>query len=200
MPNTNSIVKAKREKFRKNAAASFAGINKQNTLTIKAEDCYEAFRNQYTNGYLQECARGLEFIELNLLYTMKEFSFYVASRINYRPSKDTSLRLIFFTQPLRKQYIDVFVSLIKTKEEAQATLFEETDDPEGQSMFSLTVRFDERLIKALQIDGVHTVEDFMASVPQCCEYTKLKKILWEELNHQDEDCIQNNPSSVVKRL
>ena len=112
----------------------------------KDDQLHEAYRQTYTNGYLQQCAEQLEYIEMTLKYQLEEFSFYVADRIHFKPYKTTYLRAIFFTKPESLDYVEVFVGLVRDKEVANKLLYEGTDDPDGNSMFDLTIRFDERLI------------------------------------------------------
>ena len=56
-----------------------------------------------------------------------------------------------------------------------------TDNPTGKSFYTLSVRFDEHLIKAFQHSDIENIDDFMNNVPTCCQINKLKKILWEAM-------------------
>ena len=66
-------------------------------------------------------------------------------------------------------------------------IIEGTDDPEGPSDYTTTIKFDIRLLDHLMIEGIDTIEDMMNNVPILCLNQKIKKILWEEVNRTDED-------------
>ena len=60
-------------------------------------------------------------------------------------------------------------------------LLDGTDDPKGESNFELMLRFDERFVQALEIEGITSCDEMMKNIPICCQSIRLKKVVWEEL-------------------
>ena len=66
-------------------------------------------------------------------------------------------------------------------------------------MYTLNLRFDEKLVRALEVPDVSTCDDFMKNVPLCCmQNNKLKKICWEELHSQPIEDKQVFSSNVMR--
>ena len=170
---------------------SFVSVTKTVAPLINPEEAYEAIRERFTNSYMQECAENLEYVEVNLIYHIKEFSLYTFNRINYKPSKPTMIKAVFCTRAPSRNFIEVFVGSLQNEEDGKKLLIDGTDDPKGLSIFTLVIRFDNRLIEAMNFDKVKTIEEFMDNVPLCCLNIKLKKLLWEELHNNQAHLIQS---------
>lgn len=132
---------------------------------------------------MQTLSRKLEYIEVNIKYIMEEFSNFSAMRINFRPTKNTTVRAAFFLNYDRRS-IEIYVGKIQTMAQQEQLLLDGTDDPKGDSNFELMIRFDERFIHFIEIQDIFSCDDMMKNVPICCQSIRLKKVIWEELYAQ----------------
>jgi len=141
--------------------------NAKQIVPLSIEDMYEITKARFSKGFMQEISDKLEYIEVNLKFIMEEFSFFSALRINYKPHKVSQLRATFFSSP-NNQFVEAYVGKIKSKEQANELLIDGTKMPEANSIYEICIRFDKRLIRAIEVEGVQTVADFMNNVPLCC--------------------------------
>lgn len=74
------------------------------------------------------------------------------------------------------------LGLIDTDEQANELIIDGTEDPDGPCLYTSTLKFDTRLIKALHDDKVNSIETFMENVPYLSTLHSVKKLLWEEVN------------------
>ena len=74
-------------------------------------------------------ALTMEYVEINIKYQMEEFSAFAQVRLNYKPEKETTLKVIFWRNP-DKKVIHVLTGFKKHSNSfSEELIVEGTNDP-----------------------------------------------------------------------
>ncbi len=73
------------------------------------------------------------------------------------------------------------IGQIETEEQANRLVLDGSLEDVGYADYTTTIKFDTRLIKALDHAEVRTMECFMENVPIVCQNKFLRRLLWEEV-------------------
>ena len=63
-------------------------------------------------------------------------------------------------------------------------------NPSEVTNYSNILSFNQKLVKALNVDDIETLDQLMDRIPEFCENMRFKKIIWEEL-HKKESELRN---------
>ena len=75
------------------AKHSSSALLLQSQLELLSE--YEIDKNTFTNGNIQFLANKMMYIETSLKFDMDEFCSYKQIKLNFKPEKATTLKLLF---------------------------------------------------------------------------------------------------------
>jgi len=186
IPKTQSVITRKQIKR-----------NDQITPSVDIDLCdlYDAEKKRYSNNHIHKMAYKQHYIEINVKYSLEEFLPFARIRLKFKPEKASMVKVIFYHKP-RNKFITCMLGLIDTDEQANELIIDGTDDPDGPSLYTTTLKFDTRLIKTLQDDKVNSIKTFMENVPYVCTLHSVKKLIWEEVN---ESCsLKDRQTSLLK--
>lgn len=172
MPKTQSVIVKKQ-------------VRRTDQITPLADvdlcDLYDSDKKIHSNHHIQKMAYKQHYIEINIKYSMEEFLPFARIRLKFKPKKASMVKVVFFHKP-RNKFITCMLGLIDTDEQANELIIDGTDDPDGACLYTTTLKFDTRLIKALHDDKINSIEAFMDNVPYLSTLHSVKKLLWEEVH------------------
>lgn len=144
---------------------------------------YDSEKLTFTNGIVQSMTEELEYVELDILYLLDDFSHFSHTRMGFRPEKNTTLKVLFLHKSTMDE-VQVLVGRIDDNTQKQRLCIYDSEDSEGQSIFTSVINFDYRLIDSLKIEGITTIDQLMENVPVFCLNGIIRQIFWEEFHHE----------------
>ena len=81
---------------------------------------YKAEKKTFTNGKIEALSNKMVYVETSVRYELEEFSSYKQIKLNFRPEKDSTLKLLFL-HTLGKRHVLMLVGLVESPEEEKPT-------------------------------------------------------------------------------
>mmetsp|Transcript_21708 Transcript_21708/g.25495 ORF Transcript_21708/g.25495 Transcript_21708/m.25495 type:complete len:132 (+) Transcript_21708:429-824(+) len=112
-----------------------------------------------------------------MLYSLEDFGSFAPIRMNHKPSKQTTISLIFFRTD---NWVDQ-VKVIFGIESPPESVYPQGED---DSIFTNLIHFEKKLLKEMKTEPIETLDQLMDMVPQFCENLRFRKVIWEEIHAQ----------------
>ena len=90
---------------------------------------YDEKRVSFTNGKIQKFADKLNYVEIDLKYSLEDFDSFNQVRMLFKPEETTYLKCLFFHKE-DEASIQVLVGLKGKDEASQRMVIEGTDEPD----------------------------------------------------------------------
>lgn len=129
---------------------------------------YKAEKKTFTNGKIEALSNKMVYVETSVRYELEEFSSYKQIKLNFRPEKDSTLKLLFL-HTLGKKHVILLVGLVENPEEEKRLILDGTDEPDSLSVYTLEMKFGDDFVQTMEVDGISGVNDVINKVPFFCQ-------------------------------